>query len=370
MTSNTQYLNKDENGYLINPTGEIIAYCRVSAQDQNLDRQLDAMLAYGVKPTHIFSEKASGKNLIREMYKRLIHILKRGDILVIKSIDRLGRNYNEILEQWRLITQDIGCGIHVIDMPSLNTSGDPDDLISRFITDMMLQVLSFVAQNERENTLKRQKEGIEAAKKRGIIKIGRPKFKIPFEFWEVYLLWKSGDVQSKEITKMCKEEYGMSVRTFYRRIRELDVRYGDLTPTQLRNLIVEDDFKDGISFDMERCEEAVDHYNPYSINPNYIEEIKQRKEERRRIQEAMDLEPRTQEEELKLLILEKRQQEFQKRFGIRPLPKKEEKKPVEPPKKRGRGRPPKSIYDSPFGKDADKIAQEAMTSSIKTVIID
>src|SRR5699024_2678900 len=123
-----------------NPGCKILAYCRVSTKEQNLDRQLDAMKEYGIDPAYLFSEKESGRTLNRTAYKRLIHILRRGDILVIKSIDRLGRNYNEILEQWRLITMDLGCGIHVLDMPSLNTSGNPDDLISRFITDMMLQV--------------------------------------------------------------------------------------------------------------------------------------------------------------------------------------------------------------------------------------
>lgn len=152
----------------------------------------------------------------------MIRVAQRGDIIVIKSIDRLGRNYTEIRDQWQMITQDIGCGIHVLDMPALNTTGDPGDLISRFVTDMILQVLA----------LKRQKEGLKSARKKGSLKIGRPK------------------------------EYGMSTRTFFRRMRELDSRYGDIPPEKLRDYIVEDDFADGIEFAMERIEDVVGIWNP------------------------------------------------------------------------------------------------------------
>lgn len=356
MSYNNCPLEKDENGYLINPNPgcKILAYCRVSTKEQNLDRQLDAMKEYGIDPELLFAEKESGKNLNRTAYKRLIHVLRRGDILVIKSIDRLGRNYNEILEQWRLITMDLGCGIHVLDMPSLNTSGNPDDLISRFITDMMLQVLSFVAQNERENTIKRQKEGIAAAKRRGIIKIGRPKIKIPFEFWEIFILWKTGEVPTKKLIDECHETYGMSQRTFYRRLRELDVRYGDIPPERLRDLIVEDDFKDGIAFDMERCEAVMGYYNSYAPDPRICGEAQKRRLKKKKQEELEN--PHKEEEELKRIILEKRQKEFQQKFGIKPRQKQQETH--------------KELSRSRAGRKAIQMAEDAMTTNIKTVIID
>lgn len=347
-----QILVKDENGYLINPTGYIWGYCRVSTKEQNLDRQLDAMAKYGVNPNRIFSEKQSGKNLNRTEYKKMIHVLRKGDILVIKSIDRLGRNYNEILEQWRLITMDLGCGIHVLDMPSLNTSGDPQDLISRFITDMMLQVLSFVAENERETTLKRQREGIAAAKKRGTVKIGRPKIKIPFEFWEIFIIWKTKEVPTTKLIKECKKTYGMSQRTFYRRIRELDSRYGDIPPDRLRDLIVEEDFKDGIAFDMERCEAGLGHFGPYTPNPDVIKRLKKKQREE---QQAILHDPKLEEEELKRMILDKRRREFQQKFGI---------------KSTNSTRKEFNFNKTKATKEAIKMAEEAMSTNIKTVIID
>ena len=346
-------LKRDKNGIIIMPPGcACYGYARVSAQDQNLDRQLDAFKAYGVEDAKIFAEKgASGKNFNRTAYKRLIHILRKGDILVIKAIDRLGRNYTEILEQWRMITQDLGCGIHVLDMPSLNTTGDPDDLISRFITDMMLQVLSFVAQNERESTIKRQKEGIAAAKKRGIIKIGRPKIKIPFDFWEVYILWRSNTVPKGTVCKMCMEEYQMSQRTFYRRMRELDSRYGDIPADRLRDLIVEEDFKDGIAFDMERCEAVIGYYNTYTQDPQHAKELIRKRKEK-----EPERDPKEEEEELKRIILEKRQKEFQQKFGIKSTKKSKEKD--------------SQLKHTQKGREALKLAEEAMKTRVKTVIID
>src|SRR5699024_8709047 len=119
---------------------------------------------------------------------------------------------------------------------ALNTTGDPGDLISRFVTDMILQVLAFVAQNERDTTMKRQKEDLKSARKKGSPKIGRPKLKIPFEFWEIFILWKSGEVKIKELLELCSKEYGMSTRTFFRRMRELDSRYGDIPPEKRMTL--------------------------------------------------------------------------------------------------------------------------------------
>ena len=132
-----------------NPHGEVWGYARVSTAQQKIDRQVDAIVDYGVPEHRIFIDYQSGKDFNRPAYRKLIRVLRKGDILIIKSIDRLGRNYTEIIEQFRIITQDIGCGIHVIDMPMLNTSGDHMDLMNRFVSDLILQVLSFVAENER-----------------------------------------------------------------------------------------------------------------------------------------------------------------------------------------------------------------------------
>lgn len=350
----TAGLRKNSDGKLISPWGEIWGYCRVSTKDQNTDRQEDAMLEYGVDPKRIFIEHESGKNFNRPMYKRLIRVVRKGDIIVIKSIDRLGRNYQDIIDQWRLITQDIGCGIHVLDMPTLNTSGDPGDLLSKFITDMMLQVLSFVAENERENTLKRQKEGLEAAKKRGNVKLGRPKIKIPFEFWEIYITWKTGEVKTKDMIAFCHNKYGMCSRTFYRRIRELDQRYGDIRPDKLRDLIVEEDFCNGIEFSMERCESALGIYNPYTNDPRVEHERRVNKKQREEELEEMSI--KEEEEELKRIILEKRQADFKDKFGITD----DHFKLV----KRGR------IPTTQKQKQAVEDARRASTSSIKTIIID
>lgn len=343
-----------------NNYGEVYGYARVSTKEQNLDRQLDAMLAYGVKESHIFAEKESGKSFNREAYKKLIHVVRKGDIIVIKSIDRLGRNYQDIIDQWRMITQDIGCGIHVIDMPSLNTSGDPSDLLSRFITDMMLQVLSFVAENERENTLRRQREGFDAAKKRGTIKIGRPRAKIPFEFWDIFVAWKTGAAKTEELGKYYKEKYGQSMRTFYRRLRELDMRYGDIPPYKLQDYMVEDDFFDGIDFDFERCEAAVGIYNSYITDPSY--RLKYRKEARERREADPDGERRREEEEIRQIVLAKRQAEFKAKFGIEDTPEEEEQKLIA---KRGRIAP-----QTERQRIALKEARESSSKAIKTTIVD
>ena len=217
-------------------TGKMYGYARVSTKEQHIDRQLIALKEYGLKESHIYSDYMSGKDFNRPAYKKLIRKIKQGDIIVIKSIDRLGRNYQDIIDQWRLITQDIGCGIHVLDMPTLNTSGDPKDLLSRFITDMILQVLSFVAENERSNIKQRQKEGIKAAKARGV-DFGRPKAKIPKDFWKYYVRWKTGETAPMVLVK----ETGMSTRTFYRRIRELDRRYGNFSPDKIKEIMITED---------------------------------------------------------------------------------------------------------------------------------
>ena len=150
------------------------AYARVSSNDQNLSRQLDAFKDFGVKKQYIYTDKKSGKDFERINYKRLIKQIKKGDLLVIKSIDRLGRNYNAIIEEWRMITHTIGADICVLDMPLLDTRSKYDSLTRKLISDIVLQVLSFVAENERVNIRERQKEGIAAAQKRGV-QFGRPR---------------------------------------------------------------------------------------------------------------------------------------------------------------------------------------------------
>lgn len=298
---------------LTNPYGKIIGYVRVSTDQQNLDRQIQALLDYGVDKDSIYAEKESCKNFNRPVYKKMIRILRRGDILVIKSIDRLGRNYQDIIDQWRMITQDIECGIHVIDMPLLNTSGDPEDLLSRFITDMMLQVLSFVAENERETTLKWQKEGLEAARKRGDVVFGRPRVKIPVEFWEVYLLWKSGRVKVKDVQQYAKEKFGICNRTFYRRIRELDAQFGYYSMDQLQNMSLAE-YKDGFDYIVEQKEAALGEFNPYVNNPEKERIARERRKEY--AEEQKRLMQETDENELRKLIQDKRIAEFNKRFNI------------------------------------------------------
>lgn len=157
------------------------AYVRVSARDQNIARQIDAFRAFGVEEEYIFVEKQSGKDFEREIYKQLIGRLKKGDALAIKSIDRLGRDYSAILDEWKRITNEIGADIVVLDMPLLDTRLKPDNLVGKFISDIVLQILSFVAENERCNIKQRQKEGIAAAKQRGV-KFGRPTTNYSEEF--------------------------------------------------------------------------------------------------------------------------------------------------------------------------------------------
>ena len=152
----------------------VYAYARVSARDQNLDRQIEAFTAFGVEKSHIFCDKKSGRDFDRSGYKRMFARLRRGDLLVIKSIDRLGRNYEMIIEEWRAITEKKGADILVLDMPVLDTRSKDGGLVGRFISDVVLQVLSFVAENERENMRARQAEGIRCAKARGV-RFGRPR---------------------------------------------------------------------------------------------------------------------------------------------------------------------------------------------------
>ena len=191
-------------------------YVRVSSLDQNEDRQMIEMDRLGIMRKHIFIDKQSGKDFNRPEYKKLLSVLKEGDVLYILSIDRLGRTYEEILNQWRIITKDKKVDIVVIDMPLLDTRRDKN-LLGTFISDMVLQLLSFVAQNERETIKKRQAQGIAAAKARGV-KFGRPVKEVTDEFAGEVDLWNKGELDVVVIL----EKYNISQSTFYRRIREMN----------------------------------------------------------------------------------------------------------------------------------------------------
>lgn len=196
---------------------QVYGYVRVSSLDQNEDRQLIAMRDVGVPLDHIFMDKQSGKDFNRPNYKRLIKRLRAGDLLYILSIDRLGRNYEEIQNQWRCITKEKKVDIVVIDMPLLDTRRDKN-LLGTFISDMVLQLLSFVAQNERENTKIRQAQGIAAAKARGV-KFGRPVKEVSDEFALEVERWSKKELELDEIL----QKYGICRATFYRRVRELEL---------------------------------------------------------------------------------------------------------------------------------------------------
>ena len=188
--------------------GRIYGYARVSSTEQNLDRQIEALLEYGVEERDIVTDKQSGKDFDRPQYQKLLRKLKKDDLLYIKSIDRLGRNYAEILEQWRLLTQTKGADIVVLDMPLLDTRRGKD-LMGTFLSDIVLQVLSFVAENERTNIRQRQAEGIAAAKSKGV-RFGRPPSPLPENFHSAYQKWRSGKMTGTDAAKAC----GMPLSTF------------------------------------------------------------------------------------------------------------------------------------------------------------
>lgn len=188
----------------------IIGYARVSAADQNEDRQVDELINYGVKMENIYTDKQSGKDFKRPAYIEMMNKLRKNDVLVVKSIDRLGRNYAEIQEEWKRITRHKKADIVVLDMPLLDTT-QSKDLLGTFIADLVLQLLSFVAENERVNIRKRQAEGIAAAKRRGV-KFGRPKRTVPSGFESNYRLWKDKKITAKEAANNC----GISLWAFYR----------------------------------------------------------------------------------------------------------------------------------------------------------
>ena len=194
--------------------GKAYGYIRVSSADQNEDRQRIALTDAGVEEKNIFMDKLSGKNFNRPQYKKIVRRIKSGDLLYILSIDRLGRNYAEIQDQWRILTKDIGIDICVLDMPLLDTR-TCKDLMGTFIADLVLQILSFVAQSERESIKKRQAQGIAAAKAKGI-HMGRPVKTMPDNFGELVKRWEEKKIPLEQILQQC----GMSEATFYRRLRE------------------------------------------------------------------------------------------------------------------------------------------------------
>ena len=195
----------------------VYGYVRVSSIGQNEDRQIICMSDNNVPKGNIYIDKQSGKDFERPQYKKLVKKLKSGDLLYILSIDRLGRNYEDIQKQWRILTKDIGIDICVIDMPLLDTRNGKD-LMGTFIADLVLQILSFVAQNERENIKKRQAEGIAAAKAKGV-KFGRPEAPLPENFNRIIKEWDKGKITTSDALKLCN----MSTSTFYRRRREYNI---------------------------------------------------------------------------------------------------------------------------------------------------
>lgn len=194
----------------------VYGYIRVSSKDQKEDRQQIALKEVGVELRNIYIDKQSGKDFNRPQYKKMLRKLKKDDLLYIKSIDRLGRNYEEILQQWRILTKEKGVDIVVLDMPLLDTRRGKD-LMGTFLSDIVLQVLSFVAENERTNIKQRQAEGIAAAKAQGI-KLGRPPLPLPDNFYEVHKAWRSKKITLKQAAEACN----MPVGTFYGKARKFE----------------------------------------------------------------------------------------------------------------------------------------------------
>ncbi len=192
----------------------IYGYIRVSSKDQNEDRQMAALREAGVAESDIYMDRQSGKDFDRPQYKIMVGRMKKGDLLYILSIDRLGRNYEEIQRQWRILTKEISIDICVIDMPLLDTRNGKD-LMGTFIADLVLQILSFVAESERSNIRKRQEQGIAAAKARGV-RFGRPEAQVPEEFPKIVRDWERKRISIDEALEKC----GVSESTFYRKVRE------------------------------------------------------------------------------------------------------------------------------------------------------
>ena len=196
--------------------GTIYGYIRVSTREQNEDRQRLALAALPVPKENIYMDKQSGQDFERPQYRRLVRRLRRDDLLYVKSIDRLGRNYSEILEQWRMLTKEKGVDIAVLDMPLLDTRRGKD-LMGTFLSDIVLQVLSFVAENERDNIRQRQAEGIAAAKARGV-RFGRPPLPLPDNFHMLHQAWRGQKITLRQAARAC----GMPTGTFYSKAIKLE----------------------------------------------------------------------------------------------------------------------------------------------------
>lgn len=193
---------------------KIYGYIRVSTREQNIERQLISLTEAGVDRQNIYVDKQSGKDFQRPAYKKMLRRLKEDDLLVIKSIDRLGRSYQEIMEQWQQLTREKKVDIRILDMPLLDTT-KTKDLLGTFISEVVLQILSFVAENERDNIRQRQAEGIAAARARGV-RFGRPLIPMPDNFSELYQSWEAQELSIQEFAAICN----MSRSTIYGRIAE------------------------------------------------------------------------------------------------------------------------------------------------------
>jgi len=196
-------------------SGAVYGYVRVSSMDQNEDRQVLAMREMGVAENNIYVDKISGKDFNRPMYRKLMKKVRTGDLIYIKSIDRLGRSYNDIMEQCRILTKERQVDIAVLDMETLDTR-QHKSLLGTFISDAFLQVLSFVAENERMNIRQRQREGIEAARRRGV-HLGRPAKPLPQNFEQALSRWQSHELSGREAAEFC----GLPLSTFYRKSKEM-----------------------------------------------------------------------------------------------------------------------------------------------------
>lgn len=201
----------------------IYGYARVSSKEQNLDRQLEELRQAGVEERNIFTDKESGKTFNRKAYNLLVgteesaSMLRKNDLLIVYSIDRLGRNYSEIMKQWKYITQEIQADIKVLDMPLLDTSKQDNSLDNRFVAELVLQILSYVAQKERENIKIRQAQGIKIAKEKGK-HLGRPSAEFPLNWKEVYSEWKNKDITAVEAMKRME----LKKNTFYNLVKRYE----------------------------------------------------------------------------------------------------------------------------------------------------
>ncbi len=193
----------------------VYGYIRVSAKDQNPERQYQSLENEGVRRCNIYLDKMSGKDFARPAYQNMLLRLKKHDLLIVKSIDRLGRNYEEILEQWKYITKRVGANIQVLDMPLLNTRDGRNDLTGIFVSDLVLQILAYVAQTEREFIRQRQAEGIAVAKASGV-RFGCHRTELPENFEDYFCMWKNGEISLRKAA----QELGMNYVTFYRRCKE------------------------------------------------------------------------------------------------------------------------------------------------------